>query len=219
LENFDRICKSPSQIYHFALPFSPSSSWLQKCYGVELSHTIRVVKGLSSDWGSCSRTVSLRSAPISLSYCKNTIAVGCLGPDIIILDAITGNQMAVLSGHTDWVRSVTFSLDGRSLASGSNDRTVKLWDVQTGCVVKTFHSHNHFVYSVSISGNYTWIASGSGDETICLWDIQTGECLHAIKQQNSVEYVSFSPTNPQHILSISGRRVWSWDLIVRKLLV
>ena len=128
------------------------------------------------------------------------------------LDAITGSQMVVLSGHTDWVRSVTFSSDGRSLASGSDDKTVKLWDLQTGGVIKTFYGHNDYICSVSISGDYTGVVSGSGDLTIHLWDIQTGECLHTIKQQNSVEYVCFSPTDPQHIILLSGQKVQEWDI-------
>ena len=171
-----------------------------------------MVKGPSSEWGSCSRTVSLRSGPIALSYWKNTIAVGCQDSDIIVLDVITGSQLAVLSGHTDWVRAVTFSSDGRSLGSGSEDKTVKLWDMQTGGVVKTFYGHNNYVYSVSISRDYTRIVSGSEDHKICLWDIQTGECLYSIKQQGYVEYVCFSPTDPQHIISISCSEVWEWDI-------
>ena len=211
LEHFDAIYNSPSQIYHFALLFSPSSSWLQKCYSGELSQKIRVVQGLPPEWGLCSRTITLDNAPFSLSYQGNTIAVGCVDPDIIILDAITGSQMAVLSGHTSCVRSVTFSSDGRSLASGSDDTTVKLWDVQTGGIFKTFHGHNNHVYSVSISGDYTRIVSGSRDCTICLWDIWTGEHLHTIKQQSSVYYTQFSPEDPQCIISVSECKVWEWN--------
>ena len=171
-----------------------------------------MVKGLPSQWGSCFRTVSLRSVPIALSYWEATIAVGCENPDIIIFSAITGSQIAVLSGHTNWVRSVTFSSDGRSLASGSGDTTVKLWDVQTGGVIRTFHGHSEDVYSVSISGDYTMIASGSRDWTIRLWDIQTGECLYTAKWWGTVQYVIFSPTDPQHITSISSDKAWEWDI-------
>ena len=178
---------------------------------MELSQTVWVVKGLLSEWGSCFRTVSLSSIPITLSYWENIIAVGCEHSDIIILDAITGSQIAVLSGHTKQVRCITFSSDGRSLASGSDDKTVKLWDVQTGGVIKTFHGHNHYVYSVSISGDYTRIVSGYEDYTICMWDIQTGECIHTIKQQNILQYAIFSPTDPQYIILMSGGKVWKWD--------
>jgi WD40 repeat protein len=212
LGNFDTLQNSPSKIYHSALPFSPSSSWLKKCYSAELTQGLVVIKGLSVGWGSCSRTVILGSELLALAYWKDTAAVGSKSGDIIILNAITGSQVAVFSGHTDWVRSITFSSDGTLLVSGSDDETLKLWDIQTGGVVKTFHGHTHYVYSVSISSNHTAIASGSGDKTIRLWDIQTGECCHIINQEQDVVYVSFSPTNSQHLISISGGVVHQWDI-------
>jgi len=176
LEHFDTINNSPSHIYYSALPFLPSSSWLCKCYNAECSLQVKVVKGLPAEWGTCSRTVSLDTTPLALSYWKNTIVVGLQHRDIITFNSITGSQTAVFSGHTDQVNSLVFSSDGTSLVSGSHDKTIKLWDVQTGGVVRTFTGHSSYVQSVSISAGPTMIASGSDDNTIRLWDIQTGEC-------------------------------------------
>jgi WD40 repeat protein len=173
---------------------------------------VKVVKGLPAEWGTCSRTVAFGIASQALACWGDTIVVGLWGGNIIIIDGITGSQVAVLSGHRSCVRSVTFLSDGTSLVSGSDDRTLKLWDVQTGGVVKTFHGHTHSVYSVSISSNHTTIVSGSFDKTIRLWDIQTGECHHIMNQEQTVKYVSFSPTNPQHLISVSGGVVWQWDI-------
>jgi WD40 repeat protein len=170
-----------------------------------------VVKGPQAGWGTCSRTVVLKWGLCALAYWKNIIAVGLQSGAIIILNAITSSQVAVLSGHTNWVRSLAFSSDGASLVSGSDDTTLKLWDVQTGGVVRTFHGHTHWVYSISISSDYTTIASASRDKTICLWDIQTRKCHHVIKLQEAVHCVSFSPTNPQHLISASGDVVQQWD--------
>ena len=212
LEHFDTIYIAPSHIYHSVLLFLPSSSWLYKCYSAELSPAVKVVKGLPAEWGSCSRTVSFDYIPSTLSYWRNNIAVGLRGKDIITINAITGSHTAVLSGHTLAVNSLTFSSDGKSLVSGSNDRTVKLWDVQTGGVVKTFYGHTGFVWSVSISSDCTRIASGSIDRTIHLWDIQTGDSYCIIKQQAVVDYVCFSPMDPWHLLSVSDKKVWQWDM-------
>jgi len=170
-----------------------------------------VVKGLPAEWGTCSRTVSLGSTAYGLSCWNNTIAVGS-GVNIIILSAITGSQMAVLSGHTDSVESITHSPDGVSLVSGGDDKTIKLWDVQTGGVVKTFYGHTDGVSSVSISADCTRIASGSQNNMIHLWDIQAGECYHIIQQEQTVRYVRFCPTNPQHLLSVCNGKIWQWDI-------
>jgi WD40 repeat protein len=146
-----------------------------------------------------------------ISSWNDTIAVGFGYGDIVTLDAITGSQTATFSGHTDEVKSVTFSSDGKSLVSGSSDKTVKLWDVQTGGVVATFIGHTSSVFSVSISVDHTTIATGSYDKTLRLWDIQTGECNHIIKQPGLVHSVGFSPTNPQCFLSVCMGKVSQWD--------
>ena len=212
LEHLDTICKSPSHIYHSALPVSPLSTWLQECYGSELSQEVRVVKGLPAGWGICSRTVSLGTYVYEISCWNNTVAIGSAHKAITILDAITGSQTATLSGHTNRVLSVVFSSDGRSLVSGSGDMTVKLWDMQTGGAIRTFSGHTEIVRSVSISVDSATIASGSYDQTIRLWDTQTGECNHIIKQwQGEVYTIKFSPVNPQHFISMSKKKVWQWN--------
>jgi len=212
LEHFDTICNSPSQIYHSALPFCPYSSWLHENYASELSQEVKVVKGLPAGWGTCFRTVQLHQRVLILTCWKDAIAVGLRSGEIIILDRITGIQTAILSGHTDYSRSLVFSPDGTSLVSGSDDMTIKLWDVQTGGVVKTFHGHTGWVYSVSISADCTTIASGSEDKTIRLWDIQREECLNVIEQQDEVYHVRFSPTEPQYLVSVSDNKVWHWNI-------
>jgi WD40 repeat protein len=212
LEFFDTIHNSPSQIYHYALPFSPSTSWLYKSYTVEFSQEAKVVKGLPAGWGTCSRTVEL-GYPCALACWEDTVAVGLGSGGIFLLDSITGGQVAVLSGHADGrVISLAFLPDGTSLVSGSTDNTLKHWDIQTGGVVKTFHGHNNWVSSTSISSDCITIASGSSDKTIRLWNIWTGECHHIIEQQKGVDCVSFSPTNPQRFISVSGGIVQQWDI-------
>jgi len=211
LEHFYTIHNSPSHIYYSALPFSPPS-WLHKCYGAELSLKAKIVKGLPADWGACSRTVLLDDCALALLCWNDITAVGAEGGDTIILDAITGQHRAVISGHGGCVTSVTFSSDGRSLVSGSYDAIIKLWDVQTGGVIKTFYGHTDWVESVSISVDCSRIVSGSSDNTIHLWDIQTGKCCCTIEQEDIVYHVSFSPTNPQNIISAAGDSVWQWDV-------
>jgi WD40 repeat protein len=212
LEHFDTIHDSPSQIYHSALPFCPSSSWLHKCYDVEFLDEVKIFKGLPTEWGTCSRTVVLEHHPLAISYWNNTVAVGTKLGSIVILNIITGSQVGVLSGHNNRVKSITFSSDGVFLVSGSDDYTLKLWDVQTGGIVKTFLGHTDYVSSVSISSDSTMVASGSWDRTIRLWNVQTGECSCVTKEQNLVEYVSFSPMPSKHLISVSGHEFQQWDI-------
>jgi WD40 repeat protein len=178
LEYFDIIHDSPSQIYHSALPFAPSLSWIHQHYHAKFLNEVKVVRGLPVEWGSCSRTVPFASIPCAISCWNNSIAAGLFGGDIVILDAITGSQAAVLSGHTGWVTVVMFSSHGVLLVSGSSDKTVKVWDVQTGGVVKTLHGHKDRDMSVSISTDSTMIFPGDYDGMIFLWNIKTWQGHH-----------------------------------------
>jgi hypothetical protein len=84
---------------------------------------------------------------------------------IKLWEVATGSLVRTLSGHTDWVRSVAFSPDGRLLASGSGDnRTIKLWEVASGSLVRTLSGHTNWVNSVAFSPDGRLLASGSGDK-------------------------------------------------------
>ena len=79
------------------------------------------------------------------------------------------------------MNSVSFSPDGTKVASGSGDKTVKLWDVTSGECLQTLEGHSDDVNSVSFSPDGTKVASGSDDKTVKLWDVTSGECLQTLE--------------------------------------
>ncbi|MEL6945032.1 MAG: hypothetical protein AAFO82_20435, partial [Bacteroidota bacterium] len=66
---------------------------------------------------------------------------------------VYSQQLTVQLGHSDYVRSVSYSPNGRFLASASNDKTIKIWETSSGKLIRTLKGHSDYVRSVSYSPN------------------------------------------------------------------
>jgi hypothetical protein len=107
---------------------------------------------------------------------------------------------------------VTFSPDGRLLASGSVDKTVKVWEAASGRLLHTLSGHTSWVFSVAFSPDGALLASGSTDKTVKVWEAATGRLLHTLSEHTyPVTSVAFSPDG-RLLASGSGDhtvRLWS----------
>ena len=91
-----------------------------------------------------------------------------------------------LRGHTNYVSSVTFSPDGKTLASGSYDKTIRLWNLDTEEHTVTLTGHTDRITSVTFSPNGNILASGSWDRTIRFWNPLTGKSLSNTYSRHTV---------------------------------
>lgn len=102
--------------------------------------------------------------------------------------------MKVLQGHTGAVWTVAISSDGRTLASGGVDQTIRLWDLQTGHCRYLLDGHRGWVRSVIFSADSQILFSGGDDRTIKLWDVQTGRCIETLLVNRLYEGMSIGGT-------------------------
>ncbi|MBU7584184.1 MAG: trypsin-like peptidase domain-containing protein [Nostoc sp. TH1S01] len=111
------------------------------------------------------------------------------------------------------VNSVAISPDGRTLASGNNDKTIKIWNVATGQEIRTLNGHSEAVWSVAISPDGRTLASSSLDATIKIWNIATGQEIRTLNGHSAwVNSVAISPDGRTLASGSSDKTIKIWNV-------
>src|SRR5262249_29118746 len=124
-----------------------------------------------------------------------------------------------LKGHNSVVRSVAYSPDGKTLASGSWDYTAKLWDVASGKEQITFKDEAHF-NSIAMTADGKLLASGGDDKAVKLWDTGTGKELRTLKgHTDQISSVALSVDGKTLASGSFDKTVRLWEVMTGKELV
>ena len=86
----------------------------------------------------------------------------------------SGSLIKELNKHTDHIRSIAFSPNGRFIITGSADKTAIIWNFYTGSIIHVINNHKDIVRSVSFSADGRRFATSSSDKTAFIYDFMNG---------------------------------------------
>lgn len=119
--------------------------------------------------------------------------------------------MRVISGHTGWVRSLSVDPGNKWFASGSADRTIKIWDLAAGSLKVTLTGHISAVRALQVSDRHPYLFSAGEDKMVKCWDLEQNKVVrHYHGHLSGVQALALHPT--LDVLVTGGRdccpRVW-----------
>jgi WD40 repeat protein len=144
-----------------------------------------------------------------------------------IRDAGSGEQVAILEGHTGLVRTARFSPDGTRVVTASADHTARVWEARTGSCLAVLSGHTAELRSAVFSPDgervltassgmvTTFYANGRGgsstsghDSTARIWDAESGECLTVLQTDRGVYQAIYSPDGAKILTGTGLLTVW-----------
>jgi WD40 repeat protein len=132
--------------------------------------------------------------------------------EVVIWDMTSGVAKHTLYGHHGAIHSVAFSPDGETLASASQDGTVRIWSVTDGKTLRVIHGHSQKVIGAAFSPTGDLLATASADNTIKLWNMSSVPKGHIVcRHDGAVTCVAFSPDSRRLASASADRTVAIWD--------
>jgi glucose repression regulatory protein TUP1 len=150
------------------------------------------------------------------------LATGC-NRTAQIYDTKTGVKTCVLTDETAgksgdlYIRSVCFSPDGKLLATGAEDKQIRIWDIAKKRILHVFDGHQQEIYSLDFSLDGRLIVSGSGDKTARIWDMINAEASPKVLTINDPDSLNGDAGVTSVAISPNGQYVaaGSLDTVVR----
>ena len=160
----------------------------------------RVVRLLDAATGVCQRVVpGMVNQVQALAWSSDGKVLAAAGGEpgqsgeIVLLDAVTWKPIRTLTGHSEVVCAAAWKPGSQELATGSLDKTVRVWNTKTGECLRTIKDHADAVFSVAYAPDGKLLATGSGDRSVKLFDTATWKRVASLTaHQDAVMRVAFS---------------------------
>ena len=133
--------------------------------------------------------------------------------EIVLWDANTGSHLRTLRGHRDYIYAIAFSPDGKTIASSSYDRLIKIWDAQSGAEIKTLKEHVDAVFPIAFSPDGKRLASGSADRTVKIWDVASGRRIYTLSDSTDVIFtLAFHASGQKLSAAGADKYIRTWNI-------
>ena len=127
------------------------------------------------------------------------------------MDGPTLTPAHTLRANTDVILRLSWSPDGRTLASTSVDHTIRLWDWERDTLVKTLSGHAHGVNEVAWDPAGKWLASCSFDCSVRIWDLESGSTIRDLQGHSAdVSSISLSPSGDRLVSGSADKSIRLW---------
>ena len=125
-----------------------------------------------------------------------------------------GSLRTTITGHADCIYGLALSPDGKTAATASYDKLIKLWDLESGKEKKTLKDHTDAIYSLAFTPDGKRLVSGAADRTVKVWNPETGERLFTLNEAtDGINTVVISPDGKR--IAAAGQdktiRVWRME--------
>ncbi len=166
--------------------------------------TGRNVKTISCpDW----RSLATAFSADARRFCFTTGNVG----EVVVWDRTTDSEQRISTNHTSGVSCLALSADGKQLATGSRDKSIRTWEVSSGRLLRTFQGHTDRVFSITFSPDGHRLATSSDDRTVKIWDLFNGQVLLTLREDRRFWGIAFSPDGQWLATMVEGHALRLWD--------
>jgi len=132
--------------------------------------------------------------------------------DVVVWDIQRSKQLFMGQGHTAWIMCLAYSPDGKLIASGSRDESLRLWDAETGQCLKTLHFAGSWVQSVTFSPDGHCLVIGGNDAVVRIWDIAAERYQQTLKgHRDRILSLKFSADGQTLVSGSQDKTIRVWD--------
>ena len=164
-----------------------------------------ILKDLNPQGYVATKSVTSVSTSAPLSSSSSTVGSKLLTP--------TWKCVRTLTAHLSSINSMAFSPDGQTLASGSADKTIKIWSLDSTIARFTLSGHLSLVDAVAFSPDGKILATGSWDHTIKIWNLETGQLIHTLCEHSGwIQSLAISPDGQTLASGSADKTIKLWNL-------